>query len=186
MLSQISLNKAGRVLHEGGVIAYPTEGVFGLGCLPERSDAVARILDIKQRSSDKGLLLVASHADQLGPWMDLSTDISISTSDAAAPITWIVPAAADAPDWLTGGRDTIAVRISSFAPVAALCEAARSALVSTSANVSGRPPARNTYVLRRQFCGLVDYVVPGKCGPARGPSEIRDLVSGKVLRHASK
>ena len=186
MLSRISLNKAARVLHEGGVIAYPTEGVFGLGCLPDCGDAVTRILDIKQRSGDKGLLLVAGNADQLEPWMAAGGDIAIPTSDASAPITWIVPAAAAAPDWLTGGRDTIAVRVSSFAPVAALCAAAGSALVSTSANVSGKPPARNTYVLRRQFYGLVDYVVPGRCGPASGPSEIRDLVSGKVLRHASK
>ncbi|MBT8077848.1 MAG: Sua5/YciO/YrdC/YwlC family protein [Gammaproteobacteria bacterium] len=186
MLSRISLNKAARILHDGGVIAYPTEGVFGLGCLPERADAVSRILRIKKRAAEKGLLLIASNLQQLTPWIELMDDVRIPASDAAAPVTWIVPATADAPAWLTGGRDTIAVRITGFAAAAALCEAAGSALVSTSANVSGSPPARNTHVLRRQFCSLVDYIVPGSCGPASGPSEIRDLVSGKVVRHASK
>jgi L-threonylcarbamoyladenylate synthase len=98
------------------------------------------------------------------------------------PITWLVPATQSVPYWITGEHHSIAVRLTAHPVAAALCEAADSPLVSTSANIAGSPPARNTFVLRRRFGPLVDYVVPGRCGPATGPSEIRDLASGKVIR----
>ncbi len=202
MLAMFSIHRAARVLRAGGVIAYPTEGVFGLGCLPERGDAVAEILQIKRRSADKGLLLIAADEAQLAPWVDFAKltvpaqdqllgrgrdDVeALPAASGQQPVTWIVPAAADAPDWLTGGRHTIAVRLTAFPLAAALCNAVESALVSTSANVSGHPPTRNVRVLRRQFHDLVDYVVPGACGSASGPSEIRNLVTGETVRAAVK
>ena len=87
---------------------------------------------------------------------------------------------------LRGEHASLAVRITSNPVAKALCLAAESPLVSTSANLSGKPTARNRFVLRRQFANVVDYVVPGDCGPASGPSEIRDFVSGQVLRPGSK
>ena len=181
-----AIHKAARILRAGGTIAYPTEGVFGLGCLPDRADAVIEILAVKKRGIAKGLLLIGANAEQVEPWVDLPRGKALPPPTADKPITWVVPAAADVPEWLTGGRETIAVRITTFAIAAALCDAVGSALVSTSANISGRRPARNTYVLRRQFCDLVDYIVPGRCGTASGPSEIRDLLSGKVMRASAK
>lgn len=133
-----------------------------------------------------GLLLIASTIDQLDPWVKLPADLAIPGPSQRQPVTWVVPAADDAPYWLTGDHDTVAVRISGFPVAAMLCDAAESALISTSANISGHKPARNRYVLRRQFSGLVDYIVPGACGAATGPSEIRDLQSGEILRPASK
>jgi L-threonylcarbamoyladenylate synthase len=103
-------------------------------------------------------------------------------SDLEYPVTWIVAASDTAPPLIRGRHPGVAVRVTAHPVARALCNAVGSALVSTSANVSGRPPARNAYVLRRDFGHLVDYIVPGRCGPARGPSEIRDLASGKVLR----
>lgn len=182
MIPYFTLKKAALIVRAGGVIAYPTEGVFGLGCLPDDEDAVARLLGIKMRDADKGLILIAGNAEQLDPWVVLPRGRSIPVSSPEKPVTWIVPAADITPGWLTGGRSTVAVRLTGFDDTAALCVAADSALISTSANISGRQPARNTYVLRRQFCGLVDYIVPGRCGPATGPSEIRDLESGEILR----
>ena len=185
MSYRIPIEKAARILHSGGVIAYPTEGVYGLGCLPDHIEAAAEILLMKKRSAGMGLILLAGKHEQLEPWIDLPYGATVPESSEAEPVTWIVPASADAPGWLTGGRTTLAVRLTTFPVAADICNAADSAIISTSANVSGRPPARNTYVLHRQFYGLVDYIVPGACGSAKGPSEIRDLQSGKVLRPAS-
>jgi len=179
------LRRAARLLHAGGVIAYPSEGVFGLGCLPDDPEAVLRLLDIKKRDPSLGLILIAANAAQLDGWIRLPDGENSLASSAEHPVTWIVPAADGVPEWVRGVHDGIAVRITAHAVAAALCEAAGSPLVSTSANTAGRPPARNAWVVRRQFRHLVDFIVPGRCGPARGPSELRDLESGAVLRAAT-
>lgn len=176
------VRKAARIVGNGGIIAYPTEGVFGLGCLPGDASAVERILTIKQRDPRQGLILIAANREQLARWTDTREPLTASDS---APVTWVVPASPEVPPWIRGRHDGVAVRITAHPTAAALCVAAGSALVSTSANVSGLKPAANTYVLRRQFRGLVDYIVPGRCGPATGPSEIRHLVSGETLRPAT-
>lgn len=180
----ISIQKAARILKDGGVIAYPTEGVFGLGCLPDRADAVARVLDIKQRDPSMGLILIASTHRQLAPWAQLPDDVELESS-LEHPVTWLVPAQPTVPFSIRGKHETIAVRITAHAVAAALCDAADAAIVSTSANLAGRPPARNALAVRRHFGRLVDFVVPGRSGPARGASEIRDLASGKIVRAAN-
>lgn len=144
-----------------------------------------RILEIKDRDPAQGLILIASRVEQLEEWIDLDDAASRLTSSSEHPITWIVPAADWVPFRIRGAHTGIAVRITTHAVAAALCDAADSALVSTSANVAGQPPARNRYVLRRHFGTLVDFIVPGDCGPAAGPSEIRDLVTGKTIRSGS-
>jgi L-threonylcarbamoyladenylate synthase len=178
------ISKAGRILRSGGVVAYPTEGVYGFGCLPDDFAAVSRVLAIKERDPALGLVLVASDIEQLDGWIELPEDSPELTSSSEHPVTWIVPATDEVPYWIRGEHSGLAIRITTHPVAAALCEAADSALVSTSANTHGRPAARNAFVLRRRFGALVDYIVPGECGPASGPSEIRELASGKVLRSA--
>ena len=182
MATSQHIRLATRVLARGGVIACPTEGVFGLSCRPEDAQAVARILHMKERDPAMGLVLIVSDVDQLNEWTDMPRGETQLESSLEKPVTWIVPATGDAPWWIRGDHAGIAVRRTAHPVARALCQASGSALVSTSANVSGRPPAQNVYVLRRLFGALVDYVVPGACGPAGGPSEIRDLETGKVLR----
>jgi L-threonylcarbamoyladenylate synthase len=178
------IQRAARILRAGGVVAYPTEGVFGLGCLPDNFAAVSRILEIKERDPAMGLALIAADLAQLDQWITLPENSAPLTSSDDKPVTWIVPATDNVPTWIRGNHDGIAVRLTTHPVARALCAAADSALVSTSANVSGRAPARNSFVLRRGFSALVDYIVPGECGPASGPSEIRDLQTGKILRPA--
>jgi len=173
---------ASEVLLGGGVIAYPTEGVFGLGCLPDDTDAVERLLWIKQRSPNKGLILIAARPQQLDDWIDPAVRGALPEPDPRQPITWIVPPAARVPAIVTGDNPGLAVRITSNPTAAAICDAVDMPIVSTSANIAGRPVARNTFILRRNFGRLVDFVVPGECGPASGPSEIRELETGRVLR----
>ena len=173
---------ASDVLLGGGVIAYPTEGVFGLGCLPDDVDAVRRILRIKRRRPLKGLILIAARPGQLEGWLDPAVSGALPQPDPQQPVTWIVRPSARVPAIVTGDNPGLAVRITTNPTAAAICNAVDMPLVSTSANVAGRPVARNSLVLRRNFGRLVDFVVPGECGPASGPSEIRELETGIVLR----
>jgi L-threonylcarbamoyladenylate synthase len=176
------VDKAAKVLGDGGVIAYPTEGVFGLGCLPDNRDAIQRVLQIKQRDPAKGLILIAADALQLEDWINLASDVPLPAVDPKKPITWIVPARDKLDRLLRGDNEGIAVRITTNPIARAICNAVNSPIVSTSANLSGQAVANNQNELRRQFEGLVDYIVPGDCGPSSGASEIRILASGEVLR----
>ena len=178
----MSVKHAAETLLAGGVIAYPTEGVFGLGCLPDDPDALLRLLTIKRRSADKGLILIASNRQQLDGWIALPNGSSLPDPDPEHPVTWLVPPGELAHPMLRGAHALLAVRITSNPIAAAICDAVDSPITSTSANLSGRPTARNRYVLRRQFAQRVDYLVPGDCGPASGASEIRDFRSQQVLR----
>ena len=181
----LPIARAADILLGGGVVTLPTEGVYGLSCMPDDESALLRLLAIKQRDPAKGLILIGSSRDQFTRW--LADDAPpVPNPDPAQPITWIVPAAPDISTLVRGAHASIAVRITTNPVARAVCDAVDSALVSTSANLSGEPTARNRYLLRRKFSGCVDYIVPGDCGPAAGPSEIRDLLTGKVLRPGSQ
>jgi L-threonylcarbamoyladenylate synthase len=178
----LTATRAADVLLGGGIIAYPTEGVFGLGCLPDNAAAIERLLDIKQRGVSKGLILIAAAAEQFSGWVDARDLDRLPAADTQTPITWIVRPAGFVPAIVTGDNVGLAVRITANPIAAAICDAVEMPVTSTSANIAGQQVARNAYVLRRKFGHLVDYIVPGECGPASGPSEIRDLESGTVLR----
>ncbi|MGB5209402.1 MAG: Sua5/YciO/YrdC/YwlC family protein [Gammaproteobacteria bacterium] len=177
--------RAARIVREGGIIAYPTESVFGLGCDPLDADAVARILTLKRRRLESGLILLAADPVQLGDFIRPSAEEHRRMlASWPGPVSWVVKASAATPDWITGGRDTVAVRVTAEPLAAALCRAAGMAIVSTSANRSGRPPTRSALQTRRRFGGLVDYVLPGAVGGHARPTEIRFASNDKVLRTA--
>ncbi len=176
-----SIRRAADILLGGGVIAYPTEGVYGLGCMPDDAGAILRILSIKHRDPGKGLILIASDRAQFNDWLDVSGS-KIPEPDASCPTTWIAPARPGLSALVTGHRQSLAIRITTHPIATAICDAVESPIVSTSANQAGRPVARNRIVLQRNFGACVDYIVPGDCGPASGPSEIRHLKTGMVLR----
>ena len=177
------LRRAREAILGGGVIAYPTEAVFGFGCDPLNARAVARILAIKQRDAAKGFILIAADISQLEPFMQLDAAMHAALLKSwPGPVTWVVPASAGVPEWLSGGRDTLAVRVTAHPVARALCEATGLALVSTSANLSGHPPLRSPLAVRRLLGKHVDYVVPGAVGGLKKPTEIRDARTGKVLR----
>jgi L-threonylcarbamoyladenylate synthase len=170
------------------VVAYPTEAVFGLGCDPWDRDAVEHILAIKGRPVSKGLILIAADPVQLVPFLapmapDRRNEILASWP---GPNTWVVPVRSGTPAWLTGRFDTLAVRVTAHPVAAGLCRAFGGAVVSTSANRAGRPPARTALALRRTLGrpleGGIDHIVPGVCGGAERPSSIRDGRTGRVLR----
>ncbi len=178
------LRTAVRLLRAGGVIAYPTEAVFGLGCDPLNEAAVSRVLAIKGRPVTKGLILIAADFADLESFLEpLNSDQQARLNATwPGPVTWLLPARRTTPRWLRGRHDTLAVRVTAHPVAAALCAAWNGALVSTSANLSGHPPARSALAARRRLGQLVDWVVPGAVSGAARPSEIRDLRSGRVVR----
>ncbi len=169
-------------LKRGGVIAYPTESCFGLGSDPMNRRAVEKILQLKGRAAAKGLILIAANRNQLRPYATrASIEAAWQKGRWPGPVTWVLPAAKTCPEWLTGGRGTVAVRITAHAGAAALCEEAGMALVSTSANRSGGKPARTWRQCKRLFGERV-RIVQGHIGARKRPSTLIDFASGKVLR----
>ena len=183
-MAGLRLRRAVGALQRGGVIAYPTESVYGLGCDPLEADAVARILELKRRPAEAGLILIGAELDHVRPWLDVGEeDLARLAETWPGPVTWVVPCHADAPGWITGGRDTVAVRVTAHPVAAALCRGFGRAIVSTSANRRGRPPARSALQVRLRFAAeSIDYVVPDDTGGTGRPTEIRDLRSGRILR----
>jgi L-threonylcarbamoyladenylate synthase len=177
------LTQAIEVCEAGGIIAYPTEAVFGLGCLPKEELAVRRILKLKHRSVNKGLILVASDIEQLDEYVDFSmiNDTQAINDSWPGPVTWLIPAKQSVPEWLTGNHETLAVRVSAHTLVRSLCKKL-GPIVSTSANPEGASPARSSKQVKLYFEDEVDYVYPAEITNKANPSEIRDALTGDIVR----
>jgi L-threonylcarbamoyladenylate synthase len=143
-----------------------------------------RVLAIKRRSWRKGLILIGADLAQLERFVVLPPEPRRSEILASwpGPVTWVLDARRGAPRWVSGGRESLAVRLTAHPVAAELCHRAGQALVSTSANVSRRPPHRHVLALRRHLGGDVDYVLAGELGGLAQPTVIRDGRSGRVLR----
>lgn len=164
------------------MLAYPTEGVWGLGCLPDRPDAVRRLLNIKQRDPGKGLILIAARCEDLEPYIQpLDKGQQAKLESPGEPVTWLVPAAEGVSALLRGTHATQAVRITRHSLCRALCLEV-GPLVSTSANPEGTPPAKTSEEVDEMFGSTIDGIVEGPLGGASGPSKIRDLLTGRVIR----
>lgn len=183
-LIQHRLRLAARVIAQGGLVAYPTEAVYGLGCDPWNASAVMRLLALKRRDPAKGLIVLAAHPDQLAPFvLPLGPErMSEILASWPGPNTWLMPARPGVPYWLRGRFDTLAVRVTQHPLAAGLCRAYGGAIVSTSANVATRPPARSAVQVRRRLRGGPDLILAGACGGAERPSVIRDGRTRRVLR----
>lgn len=185
-MAAFAIDEAARVLRDGGVIAYPTEGVWGLGCDPRNEAAVRRALAIKQRDVAKGLILIAGAEAQLDGFIDMQAlDAGQRATIRATwpgPHTWIVPASPRAPEWITGSHDGIAVRVSAHPQVVALCAAFDGALVSTSANLSGAPAASRLDALDPALLARLDGVLEGETSGLAQATPIRDARTGAQLR----
>ena len=179
------IQRTADLLWSGAVVAYPTEAVWGLGCAPHDEQAVYRILALKQRSMEKGLILVAASMDQFDYLLQPLTQQQRDTMAATwpGPFTWLVPDHEDqVPDWIKGKFTSVALRVTDHPLVAGLCRAFGGPIVSTSANPQGLQPAMTNWQVRRYFGDSVDVITPGVVGGNTNPSEIRDLLTGQVVR----
>lgn len=186
-------HQAARHLYQGGVIAYPTEAVYGLGCDPWNAEAVARLLKLKRRSWRKGLILIASRPEQLLPFLLPLSDVLQQQVFATwpGPVTWLLPTRPEVPGWLCGEHETLAVRVTAHPVAAQLCDAWGGALVSTSANPEGCVPARSARRVQAYFSAKRSprlgaapdlYILNAPLGGSPRPSEIRDGRTGSIIR----
>lgn len=181
MVSQFNVRKAALAIKQGGIIAYPTEAVYGLGCDPYQQAATLKLLDLKNRPIEKGLILVGSQLSQFYDFIEPLSEQQQKTIQENRHTTWIVPAC-QAPLWLSGKHDTLAIRLSAHPVVVQLCDCLGQALVSTSANRSNKEPARNSLKAHQYFHDEIDIIINANTGSLGQPTEIRDLLTHKVIR----
>lgn len=180
------MNLAPQIFKQGGVIAYPTEGVFGLGCDPDNELAIKKLLNIKQRPQSKGLILLAGHFKQLTPYLDLTQlshqKIQQILSYWPNGITQVLPAHKSLTSLLTGDFSTIAVRVTTQSDVVSLCQQTSKPIVSTSANLTGSEPAKTWQTLDPKLIAMIDHLIKGETLGYSQPSKIIDGLTGEVFR----
>lgn len=176
--------QASHILHASGVIAYPTETVWGLGCDPFNLSALERVINIKRRDADKGLILVAADISQFDFLLADCSENDLEKLKASWPgaVTWLVPHKNRVPHLVHGKFDTVAIRVSSHPMVQALCQQFGGPIVSTSANFSGKPTVTSAIQARTVLGPYLDFILQGPVGLAKSPSRIIDLSSGRVIR----
>lgn len=179
-----AVKAAASLLRQGGVLAYPTEAVWGLGCDPFNSRALQRLLLLKQRDPSKGVIVIASNLDQLKPWLTDITPAQQATLEKSwpGPQTWLVKDNGYTPELIRGKHTQVALRVSNHPWVVALCDAFEGPLVSTSANTAGQPPLQSYAEIERVFGGDLDMILNGALGGLSSPTPINDLATGEVLR----
>jgi L-threonylcarbamoyladenylate synthase len=179
-----AVRQAARCIRQGGIVAYPTEAVYGLGCDPMNERAVMRLLEIKQRDPAQGLILIGNAINQFEAYIQTPTaDVQKHLDETwPGPVTWLLPANSACPKWLTGDHETIAVRVTAHKLVRALCQQSDMAIVSTSANRSGRPPSRSGFQVKRELGNEIDFLLYGSTDGRARPSEIRDAGTNQLIR----
>lgn len=184
-VSPVHLGLAARAIDNGGVIAYPTEAVWGLGCDPWNDQAVLKVLTMKQRPWQKGLILVASEIMQVAPLLDHLTKTQLSKLEMSwpGPVTWVLPDPDGwVPEWSRGEHASVAIRVSNHPVIKQLCTRIGRPIISTSANLAGREPARTKQQLDARLYPYLDYVMPGETLGLSQPSVIRDVLTDQVYR----
>jgi L-threonylcarbamoyladenylate synthase len=180
------MTSAEEAYDQGGIIAYPTEAVFGLGCDPDNSAAIEKLLRIKKRSPDKGLILLAANYSQLLPYIDDSQIPQdkrfIVLSRWPDGITQLMPKNNNLSQLLTGRFPTIAVRLTSQPDVVALCNKLNKPIVSTSANLSGQQPAKTWQEVEQTLSEQIDFIIKGNTLGYTQPSKIIDALTGETIR----
>lgn len=184
-----TVSEAATALRLGEVIAYPTEAVFGLGCDPDNEQAIQRLLSLKQRPEQKGLIIIAADVGQLANYIasdQISDEMWLRANNTwPGPVTWLMPAQGSVSKLLVGEHDTLAVRVTAHPVARQLCEHFGKPIVSTSANTTGSAPARSVAELNQQFNSGLSCIVGGEVDRQASSSEIRDLATNKVIRKST-
>lgn len=175
---------AARQMRRGGVVAYPTEAVWGLGCDPFDEMAVLRLLELKDRPMEKGVILIAAHLRMFEPLLEGLDDLQLQRlkNSWPGPNTWLVPHWNRVPAWISGKFPSVALRVTDHPVAVGLSRAFGGPIVSTSCNPAGLAPARTIDQVRRYFGGQLDAITSGQVGARANPSEIRDLLTGQIVR----
>jgi L-threonylcarbamoyladenylate synthase len=183
VVSCFKLRQIAKQLHNGAVIAYPTEAVYGLGCDPLDEEAVYRLLALKSRPVKKGLILIAADFEQVAGFVrPLAPKIKDKLEASwPGPVTWLLPASRTVPYWLRGDSERIAVRVSRHPVVRAICNQFGGAIVSTSANPTGKVPARSAFKVKDYF-GDELPIIHDQLGGLNSTTPIIDVITGESVR----
>ena len=182
MASDFSIRHAAHIIRRGGIIAYPTDTIYGLGCDPYNQDAVARLKRIKQRPSHKQFILLAGDIDQIKPFTHLSKEQQKAITENIEPTSWVVEARQNVPAWLVNDSNTITIRLCRQNDVQLLCHILGHAIISTSANLAGKTPARNALELHQNFHNTIDKIMANNQKLTAKPSKIIRLCDNLVIR----
>jgi L-threonylcarbamoyladenylate synthase len=185
-MSPWALNRFVHAVSRGAIFGYPTDTIWGFGCHPLIATSTNRILRIKNRSPEKGLILLSSRLEYCAAYLDMDLEqLRAIRAPADKPTTWLVPASSFCPPWIRGNFPTVAIRITDHPLMQILCDRLEAPIVSTSANRAGRAPVRNALQMRKQFADELDFIVTGFTTGTGRPSEIRSLASGTTVRSGS-
>lgn len=178
------LRKAVEVLRAGGIILYPTDTIWGIGCDATNSDAVAKIYKLKQREDSKSMLSLVGSDGMLQQFADDIPDIAWELIDAAVnPLTIIYDHPRNIAFNLIAEDGSAGFRITDEQFSKALCQRLRKPVVSTSANISGKPSPRSFAEISADIISGVDYVVShGRDHSAAKPSNIIKITEGNVIK----
>jgi L-threonylcarbamoyladenylate synthase len=179
------IQQAVETLRQGGIIAYPTEAVFGLGCDPWHKDTVLQLLKLKNRSLEKGLILISDSWDKLEQLVEPieKTRLEEILVTWPGPYTWIFPARLDlVPTWIRGSHMTVALRVTDQPIAKEVCRLYGKPIVSTSANREGEAPMRSAAEIQKAFPTGVDFILEGSVGTLSQPTLIRDALTGNFVR----
>ena len=171
---------------KGKIVAYPTESVFGIGCDPENEKSINKIIAIKNRSKQKGLIIIADEVKKLSKFIHKDyLDLFIKKSDIESkPTTWIVPSSKHVLNLVKGEDSSVALRITQHPIASRICKYSNKAIISTSANISNKTPAKNSNEILMQFGEEIDIIVDGRVGDSIKPTQIVDLITNKVIRES--
>jgi len=185
-MSPWALNRFAHAVSQGAIFGYPTDTIWGFGCHPLIASSVTRILQIKNRSADKGLILLSSRLEYCAAYIGLDNEQLkpvLSTTDH--PTTWLIPASENCPLWIRGNYPTVAIRITDHPLLELLCDRLKTPIVSTSANRNGKATVRNSTQMRKQFGDELDFIINGFATGSNRPSEIKSLLDGTTARNST-
>lgn len=184
MFTQEDLKNALEVLHNGGVILYPTDTVWGLGCDATNPEAVKRIYEIKQREDAKSMLVLIENPNMLNSYVKEVPEVAWQLIEVAdKPMTIVYPGAKNVAYNLTAPDGSVGIRITTESFTEHLIQRFRKPVVSTSANLSGNPTPHNFDEIAEEIKSAVDYVVQYRQGEKQRvqPSSIIKLgIGGEI------
>ena len=180
----LNTEEAADCLRAGQLIAYPTEAVYGLGCDPRNEIAVDKLLALKSRPANSGLILIGSSFSQFDGWIARVPDHLREKAERRwpGPVTWLFPKGEDVPDYISGKHETLAIRVTAHVPCVQLCDVFGGPVVSTSANPHAAQAARSAGEVEDFFGPFLGGILAGPLGGRRQTSEIIDLETGKAIR----
>jgi len=182
-LDEKVVHKVACCLNQGGVLLYPTDTVYGLGCRIDNHDAVKRVYKIKKRDTSNPLSIACSSIKMLEEYVHLERkDKKFILDKAGEGYTFIVGRKNTVDNLVTGCQDTVGVRLIPLPLVTAFIEEAGCPIVSTSANTSGSEAPSEISDVEKEILDSVDLVIDGGVCRTGKPSKVVDLESKKLLR----